>query len=328
MSIVDKQLFANALRERLSDKLTAKDVELVLSELTYEMSYYDMLRREDNGSEKEFDDMVELFISTKRVEGKSETTIENYSYLLHRFREKDKTPIREITVYNLRQWLASEKARGISDRTLSGNRFVFTSFFGWLHREGLIANNPCTNLKPIKCKKELRVPYSDVDLERFREIFKTPRDKALISFFASTGCRVSEVYNLNRNDIDFVKLECTVCGKGDKERIVYFNDVTAMHLKEYLASRKDNSEALFVGKGTDRLTQHGMRERLRRLGKQAGIDKVHPHRFRRTLASSLLSHGMPIQEVQMILGHERIDTTMTYCYVDQQAVKSSYNRYM
>ena len=204
MPIVDKQLFANALRERLSDKLTAKDVELVLSELTYEMSYYDMLRREDNCAEKEFDEMVELFISTKRIEGKSETTIENYSYLLRRFREKDKTPIREITVYNLRQWLAAEKARGISDRTLQGNRFVFTSFFGWLHREGLIDNNPCTNLKPIKCKKELRVPYSDVDLERFREIFKTPRDKALISFFASPSFHVRSAIYIPKNTFWFL----------------------------------------------------------------------------------------------------------------------------
>ena len=328
MPIVDKQLFTNEFRERLSDKLTAKDIEVVLGELTYTMSYYDMLRRADDSGEKEFGDMMNLFLNTKRIEGKSENTLAGYEYLLTRFRKKDKTPIRQITVYNLRQWLAEEKARGVSDKTLQGNRYVFTSFFGWLYKEGLLSFNPCSNLMPIKCKKEIKKPYSEIDLELLREVFSTPRDKALVSFLMSTGCRVSEVCGLNKDDLDFVNLECTVCGKGDKERVVYFNEVTAMHLKDYFSTRTDDSEALFVGKGTTRLTPHGVRERLKRLSLKAGVANVHPHRFRRTLATNLISHGMPIQEVQAVLGHERIDTTMTYCYVDKQAVKSSYKRYL
>lgn len=201
------------------------------------------------------------------------------------------------------------------------------SFFGWVQREGLIPNNPCGNLSTIKCGKEVRLPFSDVDIERLKETCETARDKALIAFLLSTGCRVGEVCGLNRADIDFANLECTVLGKGNKERTVYLDNVAAMQLRIYLNTRTDTCEALFAGKGSERLQAGGIRKRLNEIGEKAGVENVHPHRFRRTLATTLINHGMPIQEVAKILGHEKIDTTMTYVYIDKTNVKNAYRRY-
>ena len=327
MSIVDKQTFAEELRNNLSDKLTLKDIETVTDVLASQMANYEVERRQDNASQQDFDDMLKIFTDTKRIEGRSEKTLDRYRYILGKFRALDKTPIRQITVFNIRQFMAHEKSRGLSDRTLTGYRDVFSSFFGWVHREGLLPNNPCANLMPIKYRKEVRKPYSEVDIEKLKEACKLTRDKAIITFLLSTGCRISEVCNLNRNDIDFNNLECVVLGKGNKERTVYLNEVAAMQLKNYLATRNDNMEALFVGKGSDRLQPHGIRIMLKRIEERSGVDNVHPHRFRRTLATNLINHGMAIQEVAAILGHDRIDTTMTYVYIDKINVKNSYRKY-
>ena len=328
MSIIVKQTFTSEFRKRLGDTLTENDVDAVIQKLTEQMAYYEMERRNDAEGQQEFDDMIKLFADTKRIEGRSEKTIERYKYILKRFREFDGTPIREITVYNIRNYLASEKGRGISDNTLRGYRDVFQSFFGWVHREGLLPSDPCANLNPIKCRKEVRKPYSNVEIERLKEACETPRDKAIVSFLMATGCRISEVCGLNRDDIDFQNLECTVLGKGNKERTVYIDQVCAMQLENYLRTRKDNDEALFVGKGTDRLKPGGIRKRLNELALQAGVQNVHPHRFRRTLATNLINHGMAIQEVAVILGHEKIDTTMKYVFVDKLNVKNSYRKFL
>lgn len=327
MSVLDKQTFAAELRGRLSSKLTAKDIDAVVDELVNQMAYYEVERRADDASQQDFGEFVKLFTDTKRIEGRSEKTLDRYVYILKRFRENDNTPIRDITVFNIRKFLAKEKARGISDRTLQGYRDVFSSFFGWIHREGLVQNNPCANLMPIKCRKEIRKPYTDVDIERLKEACTSIRDKAIIAFLMSTGCRISEVCNLNKDDIDFVNLECTVLGKGNKERTVYLSEIAAMQLKNYLATRKDKSAALFIGKGTERLKPGGVRKQLNKIADIAGVENVHPHRFRRTLATNLINHGMAIQEVAAVLGHDKIDTTMTYVYIDKVNVKNSYKRY-
>ena len=327
MSIIDKQLFATEMRERLSDKLTLKDIEIVTYEISQQLSSYDMARRGEEAEQKNFDEMLAMFSETKRLEGRSEKTITRYGYILKRFRSFDKTPIKDVTVFNIRQFLAYEKGRGLKDRTVKGEKEIFCSFFGWLHREGLIQKNPCANLMPIKCKKEIKKPYSEIDIERLKEACKTSRDKAIIAFLLSTGCRISEVCGLNRDDIDFNNLECTVLGKGNKERTVYMNEIAAMQLKNYLSTRKDTNEALFVGKGTDRMHPGGIRKRLNELAAIAGVENVHPHRFRRTLATTLIDHGMPVHEVASILGHDKLDTTMTYVYINQQNVKNSYKKF-
>lgn len=328
MSIAAKQLFTRELSDRLSDKLTMKEVESVVEALTDQLPLYEMERRAEDAGQKDFEEMLKLFTDTKRIEGRSEKTLERYQYILRRFRQQDGTPIREVTVYNIRQFLAYEKGRGIADRTLRGYRDIFNSFFGWIHREGLIQNNPCANLNPIKCRKEVRLPYSDIDLERLKESCTTPRDKAIVYFLMATGCRISEMCGLNREDIDFRNLECTVLGKGNKERTVYLDSVSAMQLQNYLKTRTDNEEALFIGKGTPRMHPQGIRKRLHEIAEQAGVQNVHPHRFRRTLATNLINHGMAIQEVANVLGHERIDTTMTYVYINKENVKNSYRKYV
>jgi site-specific recombinase XerD len=202
------------------------------------------------------------------------------------------------------------------------------SYFGWLQKEGLLEANPCANLAPIKCVKKVRVPYTEVDIERLKESCWCTRDKALIVFLLSTGCRISEVCGLNRDSIDFISGECTVLGKGNKERTVFIDDVTAMLLQRYLSERTDESPALFSGKGTKRMTPSGIRARLHNIAKKADIDNVHPHRFRRTLATTLINHGMQIQEVASILGHDKLDTTMKYVYIDKTKIKNSYRKFV
>ena len=327
MSVIAKQTFIAELKNRMSNKLTLVDIEKLVEELQSQMVYYDLERREDNATKQDFDEMLRLFLDAKRIEGRSEKTLERYRYILSRYREADNTPVQDMTVHNLRQYLSDEKKRGISDSTLKGYREIFSSFFGWIFREGLINKNPSANLNTIKCRKEVRMPYSDVDIEKLKEACTGVRDKAIITFLLATGCRISEVCGLDRSDVDFRSLECTVLGKGNKERTVYLDSVAAMQLQNYLSTRNDNGRALFVGKGTERLRPGGIRKRLNEIGARAGVENVHPHRFRRTLATNLINHGMPIQEVASILGHEKIDTTMTYVYIDKQNVKNSYKKY-
>lgn len=327
MSIIAKQTFIAELRERLRTKMTLAEIEELSREISEQLTYYKMERVEEDDGRNEFEEFLSLFINTKRIEGRSEKTLDRYAYILKRYKETDPTPIHKITVYNIRQYLAKEKTRGIADSTLQGYRDVFSAFFGWIHRERLIPLNPCANLNPIKCKKEIRLPYTSVEIERLKEVCSSVRDKAIICFLLSTGCRISEVCGLNRADVDFNNLECTVLGKGNKERTVYLNSVAAMQLQKYLDSREDDGEALFIGKGTSRMQPGGIRKCLRVIGDRAGVPNVHPHRFRRTLATNLIKHGMPIQEVANILGHEKLDTTMMYVYLDKQSVKNSYKKY-
>ena len=327
MSIIAKQRLTREIQQQLRDKLTATGLDAVIEVLTTQLVHYELERLADDQGQDDFNEILGAFLDAKNIEGLSPGTIEGYRYRLSSFRAYDKTPLREMTVYNIRQYLAHEKERGIKDKTLEGNRAVLNGFFGWAQREGLIPKNPCANLGAIKCKKEIRLPYSDVELEKLKEACTTPRDKALIAFLHATGCRVSEVCALDRADVDLVNQECLVLGKGNKERTVYLNDVCAMRLQIYLDSRKDNGDALFAGRGTKRMTPQGVRQRLKDIGQEAGVENVHPHRFRRTLATNLIDHGMAIQEVASVLGHERIDTTTKYIYIDKQNVKNAYKKY-
>ena len=207
------------------------------------------------------------------------------------------------------------------------SRRCYSSFFSWLSAEGLIGRNPCAAIKQIKYRKEVKKPYSAAEMEKLRRACGNKRDLALLDFLYCTGCRVSEVARLNIDDIDFENMECTVLGKGNKERTVYLSEVAAMNLGEYLASREDGNEALFTGKGTERLGKNGIEVLLKRLGKKAGVINVHPHRYRRTLATNLLDRGMNIQDVAVILGHADLKTTQVYCYISQKNVKNAYSKY-
>ena len=327
MSIEAKQLLLNEINGTLSDKLTAQALNEALTEIERKMLDFIIDIDLSACSKTGFNELLDSFVEAKRVEGRSEATIERYKYVLGRLRDETGIPINKITVFSLRSWLSKEQSRGISEKTLEGYRCVFSSFFGWLHKEGLLSGNPCANLGPIKCKKQVKIPYSEIDIEALKEACDCTRDKAIISFLLSTGCRISEVCRLNRDSIDFTSNECTVLGKGDKERTVLFDDVTAMLLKRYFSERIDDSPALFVGKCTNRMTPGGVRAKLKTIANRANVDNVHPHRFRRTLATHLIDRGMDIQEVASLLGHEKLDTTMKYVFINKVNVKNAYKKY-
>ena len=327
MSVEAKQAMLKKLENELSDTLTINNMNEVLKILADELEYYNLEQIEDYEFDLSSNDMLEAFLSAKELEGRSPKTLERYRYIITRLLFFTKMPIRSITVYHLRKYLMELKNRGNSDVTLEGIREVFSSFFNWLQKEKLITDNPCVNLAPIKCMKKNKLPFSSVDIERLKENCNNVRDKAIICFLLSTGCRIGEVVSLNKNDIDFQKKQCKVLGKGNKERIVYLDDITIFFLKKYFSERVDNYEALFIGKGSFRMTPGGIRRVLVKLGEKAGVENVHPHRFRRTLATNLIYRGMPIQEVAKILGHEKLDTTMKYVYIDNNNLKFSYNKF-
>ena len=325
MAIEAKATLLRGLEQQLSTQITAADMAKVLTAVADQLAGYEV-RQIDTGDVM-IDDLLDAYLAAMQIQGRSDKTVQRYRYAIQRMMAAVRVPTRGITVYHLRQYLAQEKARGISDRTLEGNRQVFSAYFNWLQREGLIAQNPTANLGAIKCQKKIKVTYSEIDMERMKHSCKSLRDRAIIAFLASSGCRISEMVRLDRGDVDLVNLECTVLGKGNKERVVYLDPVTGMLIREYLAQRSDDSPALFAGKGTDRISAQGVRRMLTVLAGDSRVDHVHPHKFRRTLATNLIRHGMPIQEVAAILGHDKLDTTMQYVVLDKTDVKNSYRKY-
>ena len=328
LSIATKQYLVNQVCNDLGRYLTANDLNTVQDCLNNALTMYDVENIDDGRMDVATEEYLNAFISAKSIEGRAKSTIDRYQYIISSMFTEINVPISQVTIFHLRSYLMSKKSRGISDSTLESIRSVMCTFFGWLHKEGLIKVNPCDNLAPIKCQKKVRTPYSSTDIERLKEACKSDRDVAIVLFALATGCRVSEICALNRDSIDFSRHECKVLGKGNKERIVFIDDVTAMHLQRYLQTRNDRSEALFPSKRSDRITPGGIRCMLRQLSKVTGVENVHPHRFRRTLATNLINHGMAIQEVASILGHDKLDTTMKYVYLDKDNVKSAYCRYM
>lgn len=327
MAIMDKQQLINEVQKELYDKLTQKDIDIVAAALADRLVHYDIERELDDAEAGESEDLIRMFIEGKRSCGCSEKTVERYRYIISRFMKYINVPLKKVTVYHIRGYMMAEKDRGIAENTLAGYRDVYMSLFGWLHRESLIQTNPCANLAPVKKKKEVRKPLSNVEIERLKEACSSLRDKAIISFLMSTGCRISEVCGLNIEDIDFRTMECTVLGKGNKERTVYLDPVALLHLNAYLEKDERKEGPLFAGKGNIRLQPGGVRCMLKKVAARAGVENVHPHRFRRTLATGLINRGMAIQEVARILGHEKIDTTMKYVYINDRDVKNNYRRY-
>lgn len=327
MSVAAKQTLIKTLCCRLGDVVTANQLSEIEMALNIELANYEIECIERVESDSDTQDFLDAFFAAKELEGRSKKTIRLYSNLLYRFFEDTHTPIRQITVFHLRAHLQHEKERGISDKTLEGQRSIFCSFFGWLHKEGLLPNNPTANLAPIKCAKIVRLPFTEVEIEKLRENCSCTRDKAIVSFLLATGCRISEVVALNRDDIDFKSGKLVVFGKGAKERQVYLTDVAIMYLQRYLMERTDDFPALFITRQNTRISPNGVRKMLHQVEERSGVENVHPHRFRRTLATSLISHGMPIQEVAAVLGHDKLDTTMTYVYLSNDNIHNNYRKF-
>lgn len=275
--------------------------------------------------------LKEEFLSAKQVEGCSERSVNYYSSTLDNLIKVLEKPFNQIETEDLRVYLSEyQKRNNASKQTIDNIRRILSSFFTWLEDEDYILKSPVRRIHKIKTMKQVKETYSDEALERLRDNCKTIRDLALIDILASTGMRVGELVKLNRVDVDFVNRECVVLGKGSKERIVYFDARTKLHLQNYLNARTDKNEALFVSllEPHNRLEIAGVEIMLRKLGRSLEINKVHPHKFRRTLATRAIDKGMPIEQVQKLLGHQKIDTTMEYAIVDQQNVKNSHKKYL
>lgn len=275
--------------------------------------------------------LKEEFLSAKQIEGCSERSVSYYSSTLDNLIKTLEKPFNQMETEDLRVYLSDyQKRNDASKQTIDNIRRILSSFFTWLEDEDYILKSPVRRIHKIKTTKQVKESYSDEALERLRDNCKTIRDLALIDMLASTGMRVGELVKLNRVDVDFVNRECVVLGKGSKERVVYFDARTKLHLQNYLNSRTDDNEALFVSllEPHNRLEIAGVEIMLRKLGRSLEINKVHPHKFRRTLATRAIDKGMPIEQVQKLLGHQKIDTTMEYAIVDQQNVKNSHKKYL
>ena len=287
---------------------------------------------EDTGKAKESEqDFVELFLSAKRIEGCSEKSLKYYKSTITAVLISIDKNVKYIVTDDIRGYLTEyQQKNGLSKVTIDNIRRILSSFFSWLEDEDYILKNPVRRIHKVKTGTNIKETYSDEALELMRDNCTELRDLAMIDMLASTGMRVGEMVLLNRNDIDFNERECIVFGKGSKERVVYFDARTKIHLQNYLNSRKDNSEALFVSLKApyERLQIGGIETRLREFGKQLGLHKVHPHKFRRTLATMAIDKGMPIEQLQQLLGHRKIDTTLQYAMVKQNNVKIAHRKYI
>lgn len=281
--------------------------------------------------EKSNENYLTSFLAAKRVEGCSSKSLRYYeSTLNNMFFALDK-PIKHIITDDLRQYLDKYQQRnGASKATIDNIRRILSSFFSWLEEENIIIKSPVRRIHKVKTRTIVKETYSDESLEIMRDNCGSIRDLAIIDILASTGMRVGELVRLNRADIDFINRECIVFGKGDKERKVYFDARTKIHLKNYLDTRTDENPALFVSlqKPYDRLQISGVEIRLRLLGRKLKISRVHPHKFRRTLATMAIDKGMPIEQVQHLLGHQNVDTTLQYAMVSQNNVKNSHRKFI
>lgn len=274
---------------------------------------------------------LNLFLTAKRIEGCSERTIEYYKSTIKTMLKKIDIPVRKMTTELLREYLSQYQGiNNCSKVTIDNIRRNLSSFFSWLEEEDYILKSPIRRIHKVKTKKAVKEVISDENLERLRDGCCAKRDLAIIDILISTGMRVGELVNLNIADLDFEERECVVYGKGDKERKVYFDARTKLHIQNYLADRKDNNPALFVSLHIpyERLQISGVETRLRELGRRLQIYNIHPHKFRRTMATKAIDKGMPIEQVQELLGHLQIDTTMKYAMVNQSNVKTSHRKYM
>ena len=276
-------------------------------------------------------DLLALFLAAKKVEGCSQKTLRYYEDTLTRALTTLNKSVPQIESSDLRQYLNDyESMRRTSKVTIDNIRRIMSSFFSWLEDEDYIVKSPVRRIHRVKTAQLAKETLSDEELETLRDACESKRDLAVVDLLASTGMRIGELVRLDVADVNLQERECIVTGKGNKQRPVYFDARAKLHLVEYLETRADNNPALFVSLDSKakRITVSGVELRLRNLGKKAGVSRVHPHKFRRTLATHAIDKGMPIEQVQKLLGHAKIDTTMHYAMVNQCNVKASHRKYL
>ena len=298
--------------------------------LQYVLVKYEVTKVQDKIKETE-QNFIELFLSAKRIEGCSEKSLKYYQATIETMINDLQKEVKHIVTDDIRRYLTEyQQKKNSSKVTIDNIRRILSSFFSWLEDEDYILKSPVRRIHKVKTGINIKETYSDEMLELMRDNCKEIRDLAIIDMLTSTGMRIGEMVLLNRNDIDFIERECVVFGKGSKERIVYFDARTKIHLQNYLESRVDDNPALFVSLKLPhkRLQIGGIETRLREFGKKLGLSKVHPHKFRRTLATMAIDKGMPIEQLQQLLGHRKIDTTLQYAMVKQSNVKIAHRKYI
>lgn len=295
------------------------------------LTQYEVVGKRSIPEKDDSDKLIEMFIAAKRIEGCSEKTLKYYRATIDAMMTSLQKNVKHILTEDLRSYLTEYQIKNHSGRvTIDNIRRILSSFFSWLEDEDYIIKSPVRRIHKVKAAICIKETYTDEELERMRDNCGEIRDLAIIDMLASTGMRIGEMVLLNREDINFAERECIVFGKGDKERVVYFDARTKLHLQEYLNSRTDNNSALFVSLRSphERITIGGIELRLREMGKRLNIIKIHPHKFRRTLATMAIDKGMPIEQLQRLLGHQRIDTTLQYAMVKQSNVKLAHKKYI
>lgn len=329
-----KSRIINKIKSKMKLYLDENQLVILDETLRYVLKDFDLVEAKcefDVKQSQENSILLMNFLASKHVEGCSERTIMYYHSTIDKMLNVVNKKIEFISTDDLRKYLADYKDNNNASKTTIDNvRRVLSSFFSWLEDEDYILKNPVRRIRKIKTKKVVKEVISDENFEILRDSCSNVRDLAMIELLASTGIRVGELVNLNIDDVLFNERECVVLGKGDSERIVYFDAKTKIHLLKYLENRTDNNPALFVSfkKPYKRLGINGVERRIRELGNGANIKKVHPHKFRRTMATNAIDKGMPIEQVQKLLGHVQIDTTMQYAMVNQSNVKISHRKYI
>lgn len=319
----------------MEDSLTDYQLNKLKESLIINFEKVDFIMKTDDlKHQEELDEntsMIESFISSKRIEGCSDRTIKYYKEIIDKFNDSFDKSIKKISTEEIRSYLSNYKEMSTCGSTTIDNiRRVLSSFFSWLEDEDYIIKSPIRRIHRIKTPTTVKEVLTDENLEKLRDECENIRDLSLIELLISTGMRVGELVNLNISNLNFEDRSCIVLGKGNKEREVYFDAKTKLHLKEYISKRNDNNDALFVSlrEPHQRLSISGIELIVRNLGVNTNINKVHPHKFRRTLATMAIDKGMPVEQVQKLLGHVKIETTMHYAMVNQNNVKISHRRYI
>ena len=328
-----KEHFINEIADAMSEVLSFEQMTELNNVLLQVVSRYEIVDDTEKVKEdvKSNNRILEIFLSAKQVEGCSIKTIKYYEATVKQLYKKMPKKVSEYTTEDIRAYLAVFQRKHKSSKvTIDNIRRIFSSFFAWLEEEDYIVKSPVRRIHKVKTGSQVKEVLTDENLELLRDNCKHIRDLAIIDFLTSTGIRVGELVKLNRNDINFAERECIVFGKGNKERIVYFNARAKIHLQEYLKTRKDKNQALFVSlaKPHNRLQISGVEMRLRQLGRKVKLPRVHPHKFGRTLGTMAIDKGMPVEQVQKLLGHVKIDTTMHYAMVNQTNVKLSHRKFI
>ncbi len=325
--------FIASILENTVSFLTENQLDKLQFVLSASLESYKVTKKESDQMklERENTELLQSFLSAKKIEGCSEKTLHYYQTSIEHLFIKIKKSINDIETNDIRCYLAEyQDKRSLSKVTVDNLRRIFSSFFSWLEDEDYIPKSPVRRIHKVRTDTLVKEVISDENMEVLRDSCTEIRDLAMIDLLASTGIRVGELVKMNKEDIDFQERQCIVFGKGNKEREVYFNARTKIHLQQYLSSRIDSNPALFVSlsKPYSRLSIGGVEVRLRTLGKRVHLQKVHPHKFRRTLATMAIDKGMPIEQVQKLLGHVKIDTTLHYAMVNQVNVKMAHRRYI